>query len=97
MESIFAVLLTVAIPMAVVQLLYKIIDRKGRLTLKLAEKAPFLKNHRYIVQIGGTVGFILVFGIVSWICGLDSRIYFSVSGAATGLINGMSVAIMSSD
>ena len=78
-------------------LIYRIADRKGTRTAKLAEKLPFLKNHRYAVQIGGAMGFIVIFGIIVWITKIPAVIYFAVSGAVVGLINGMATTLMYND
>ena len=89
--------LCIAVPMALVQLIYRIADRKGIRTAKLAEKLPFLKNHRYAVQIGGAMGFIVIFGLIVWITKIPAVIYFAVSGAVVGLINGMATTLMYND
>ena len=44
MGKLLIIALCIAVPMALVQLIYRIADRKGIRTAKLAEKLPFLKT-----------------------------------------------------
>lgn len=97
MKEIVILFLVIAVPMAAVQLLYRIIDRKGKLTAKLTDKFPFLKKHRYAVQIGGAMGFVILFGLIAWAVHMKLSVYFAVCGAVLGLINGMATTIMYND
>lgn len=97
MKQIVILFLVIAVPMAVVQLLYRLIDRKGKLTAKLTGRFPFLKEHKYAVQIGGAMGFILIFGVIAWLVQMELIVYFAVCGAVLGLINGMATTIMYSE
>jgi hypothetical protein len=80
--------------MAVVQFLYRLIDHKGKLTAKLTDKVPFIKEHKFAVQIGGAMIFIVVFGIIAWIVQMKLAVYFGICGAVLGFINGMATTIM---
>jgi hypothetical protein len=97
MSEIVILLLLIAVPMAAVQLIYRIIDRKGKLTARLTEKIPFLKNHKYAFQIGGAMIFIIVFGIIAWAVKMKLAVYFIVCGCVLGLINGIATTIMYSE
>lgn len=97
MKDIIVLFMVIAVPMAAVQLLYRLIDHKGKLTAKLTGKFPFLKEHKYAVQIGGAMGFVIVFGIIAWIVNMKLAVYFAICGAVLGLINGMATTIMYSD
>lgn len=97
MNHIVILFLVIAVPMAAVQLLYRLIDHKGKLTAKLTSRFPFLKEHKYAVQIGGAMGFILIFGIIAWFVQMELAVYFAVCGAVLGLINGMATTIMYSE
>ncbi len=87
------IFLSIALPMAAVQLLYRVIDCKGFLTKHM----PFLKKHKLAWQIGGSVGFILVFGIAAFILRLDERFYFYICGGVLGLINGAAIGVMNDE
>lgn len=94
LSALLQILLCIAFPMAIIHVLYRLIDRKGKLTMKLTERFPFLKNHKYAVQIGGGVGFVLVFGIIGFAAGMSANVYFIVCGAVLGFLNGMATTIM---
>ncbi|MCD7742177.1 MAG: hypothetical protein LUI06_08240 [Ruminococcus sp.] len=94
MKDILTLLLIIAFPMAVVQLLYRLIDHKGKLTKRLTNRIPFLKEHKYAFQIGGAMGFIIIFGIIGYICSMSLGVYFGICGGVIGLINGIATTIM---
>lgn len=84
-------------PMALMLLLYRLIDRKGKKTAKLVEKFPVLKKNKFIIQVIAPVIFVLLFGFLSLIFRLPVYIFFIVTGAVLGIINGMSITIMYND
>jgi hypothetical protein len=94
MQKILLLFLLIAVPMALVQLIYRLVDRKGRLTAKLTDRFPFLKKHRFAVQIGGAMGFIIIFGLIAWAVNMSLAVYFAVCGAVLGFINGFATTIM---
>ena len=94
MDNVSTLFLAIAVPMALVHLLYRLIDHKGRLTQKLTDRLPILKKHKYAFQIGGAMGFVIIFGIIALIVNMKLIIYFTVCGAVVGLINGVSTTIM---
>ena len=56
MDKLITAILFIGIPMALTQLIYRIIDRKGNKTAKLAERFPVLVKRKFLVQIGGAMG-----------------------------------------
>lgn len=97
MKLVMYALLLIGGPMAVMMLLYRIIDRKGKKTAKLVEKFPVLKKNKFIIQVICPIIFLVVFGVISLIFRIPIYIYFVVTGAILGLLNGMSVTIMYND
>ena len=68
--------------------------RKG----KNADPAlSFYRKHKFLIQIGGMAGFVLIFGIISVLAGIPKEIFYTVSGLIVGFINGISAAIMYND
>lgn len=94
MKLLLTVLLLIGGPMAVVQLLYRIIDHKGTKTVQLVKKFPVLHERKFLVQIGGAVGFVLIFGVICMLLNVPINVFFIVSGIVIGLINGFSVTLM---
>ena len=89
MDKLITAILFIGIPMALTQLIYRIIDRKGNKTAKLAE--------RFLVQIGGAMAFVIVFGLISLLLDLPIKVFFIVCGVVVGVINGMAVTLMYRD
>ena len=50
MDKLITAILFIGIPMALTQLIYRIIDRKGNKTAKLAERFPVLVKRKFLVQ-----------------------------------------------
>lgn len=97
MEMVLTALLFIGGPMALTQLLYRLIDHKGNKTAKLAEKFPVLRTKKFLIQIGGTMGFVILFGVISMLANIPIKIFFIVCGIVVGLVNGMSVTLMYRD
>lgn len=94
MDKIVTVLLCVCIPMAVMQILYRIVDRDGLKTAVLAEKLPIIKRRKFLVQILLPMLFIVFFGMISILCGIPIYAFCIVCGVLIGIINGMAVTLM---
>lgn len=94
MGKIAAAFLLIGIPMALTQLLYRIIDRRGERTSALAARFPILKRRKFIVQILVPLLFIVIFGTVSILCSIPISVFFIVCGIFVGFINGMAVTLM---
>ena len=65
MDKLITAILFIGIPMALTQLIYRIIDHKGNKTARLAERFPVLVKRKFLVQIGGAMAFVIVFGLIS--------------------------------
>ena len=50
MDKLITAILFIGIPMALTQLIYRIIDRKGNKTAKLAERFPVLVKRKFLVH-----------------------------------------------
>lgn len=94
MDKLITAILFIGIPMALTQLIYRIIDRKGNKTAKLAERFPVLVKRKFLVQIGGAMAFVIVFGLISLLLDLPIKVFFIVCGVVVGVINGMAVTLM---
>lgn len=94
MGKVLAALLFIGGPMAIMQVLYRIVDRSGVKTAKLVEKFPILKRRKFIIQILIPMLFIVLFGIISVLCNIPLYAFFIVCGAFVGIINGLAVTIM---
>ncbi|MDE6149785.1 MAG: hypothetical protein K2F81_06795 [Ruminococcus sp.] len=97
MSDIIQALIFIGIPMCLTYFLYRIIDRKGKIAGKLAAKFPALINHKFAIQVGGVVGFVLIFGLICIITGIPERVFYIVSGIIVGLLNGLWATIMYND
>ena len=96
MDKLITAILFIGIPMALTQLIYRIIDRKGNKTAKLAERFPVLVKRKFLVQIGGAMAFDLVCRLLLEQIDLPIK-FFIVCGVVVGVINGMAVTLMYRD
>ena len=78
MDKLITAILFIGIPMALTQLIYRIIDHKGNKTAKLAERFPVLVKRKFLVQIGGAMAFVIVFGLISLLLDLPIKVFFIV-------------------
>ncbi|WP_124100259.1 hypothetical protein [Ruminococcus sp. Marseille-P6503] len=97
MSEVMSAVLFLGLPMCLSYFVYRLIDRSGKIVRKLTENCPFIERHKFLVQIGGMAGFVLVFGIISILAGIPKEVFYAVSGLAVGLINGISAAMMYSE
>ena len=88
MDKLRTAILFIGIPMALTQLIYRIIDHKGNKTAKLAERFPVLVKRKFLVQIGGAMAFVIVSGLISLLLDLPIKVFFIVCGVVVGVING---------
>lgn len=75
MDKLITAILFIGIPMALTQLIYRIIDHKGNKTAKLAERFPVLVKRKFLVQIGGAMAFVIVFGLISLLLDLPIKVF----------------------
>lgn len=94
MNQILEALLYIALPMCLAYFAYRLFDKKGNKSEKIADKFSFIREHKFVVQIGGMVAFVLVFGILSVVVGIPKEVFYVVSGVVVGVINGFSATLM---
>lgn len=97
MSKIFIVLFFIGGPMALTQLIYRLIDRSGKKTRQLTERFPVLRKKKFILQMLVPMAFILVFGAISLAVNLPLKVFFITIGVVVGFINGMAITIMYND
>ena len=97
MDKLVTAILFIGIPMALTQLIYRIIDRKGNKTAKLAERFPVLVKRKFLVLKGGAMAIVIVFGHISLLHDMHNKEFFIVCGVVVGVINGMAVTLMYRD
>lgn len=97
MSETVRILLMIIIPMAAVQAICILADRRFSFTAKLTERHSFFKRHKYLWQIGGDLAVILILGIALLIAGVSQNVYFIAAAAAVGFIHGMAACVMNSD
>ena len=88
MDKLITAILFIGIPMALTQLIYRIIDHKGN---KTAIKIIFL------VLTGLAMSSFIVFELISLLLDLPIKVFFIVCGVVVGVINGMAVTLMYRD
>ncbi len=82
------------VPMALAQATCILVDRDGEKTSSLVQRFPVLKQHKFLIQIGGMVVFVVVFGLLSIAFNFPKEVFYAVSGFVIGAINGIAVNIM---
>ena len=92
--NIFALILLIGIPMAIMQILYRLYDPTGEKTLALSEKLPVLMGRKFLIQIIAPLLFIVVFGLISVLLHIPIAVFYVVCGLVIGVINGMAVTLM---
>ncbi len=97
MNDILKALIFIGVPMCLAYFAYRIADRKGTTAQKLTEKFPALGKHKFAIQIGGVVGFVLVFGFICILTGIPEIVFYIASGIIVGLVNSLSATIMYND
>jgi hypothetical protein len=97
MQMVLAAILYIGCPMAVAQLLYRIIDRGGEKTAKLVERFPVIKRRKFILQIVVPILFLIVMGIIAVLCSMPVKVFFIICGVFVGVVNGMAVTMMYND
>ncbi|MGN0633156.1 MAG: hypothetical protein ACI4JW_04725 [Oscillospiraceae bacterium] len=97
LNELLRIFLFIAVPMILVQLLYRFVDRKGSITRFFTKRFTFLKTHKTAVQIVSAVIFIAVFGAVCSVFEIHVNLYYSVCGAYIGFLNGMAITIMNDE
>ena len=94
MEKILIVLFFIGGPMALTQLIYRLVDHSGKKTRKLTDKFPVLKEKKMLIQMIVPMLFIVVMGILGTLFAFPLKISLVVIGVFVGLVNGMAITIM---
>lgn len=97
MEQLIEALVLILMPMCLTYFIYRMIDLSGRKAKKISEKIPFLTNHKYLFQVGGVFGFVVLFGIICIFANIPKEVFYIVSGVVVGLVNSFSASLMYSD
>lgn len=94
-ELSLEVLLTAAaqiiLPMAGMQILYRLADRKGRLARRLLPTAA----RRGVLLTVGVILTVLIVGAAAFLLRTGIGVYFMICGAAVGLMTGIALASLS--
>ncbi|MGN1113753.1 MAG: hypothetical protein ACI4RC_01370 [Oscillospiraceae bacterium] len=93
MEKFIQAFILLILSMGVVYFLYRIIDRKGNIALKITEKIPAYKKHPQVFQILIPVILVILFGVIYKFTNLQLWLLSVVTGAILGLINGFSATL----
>lgn len=88
------VIALIGVPMILVQLIYRLIDRKGNKTKNFVKKFPVFKKRKFLFQIVCTAAFVVLFGLVCMLFKIPIAVFFVISGAVVGFINGFAVTLM---
>lgn len=93
MDLFMTFVLYLFLPMGIVQLVYRIIDRKTRLTEKIVAKYPIIKEKKIVIQILGSAVVVLAVGIIGMPFGMTRELFFVITGCLVGFINGVAISI----
>ncbi len=93
MEYFMTFVIYLFLPLGIVQLIYRIIDRKTKVTKKLVEKHPIFKEKKIAIQVFATVGVVLAVGLVGMPFGMSRELFFIITGCIVGLVNGVAFSI----
>ena len=94
MDKLLIVLFFIGGPMALTQLIYRLVDHKGNKTRLLTNKFPVLKEKQILIQMVVPMLFLVLFGGISIMFNMPVKIALVIIGVFVGLVNGMAVTIM---
>lgn len=96
-NEIISAVLFIAIPMGLVQIIYRLFDNKFNKTKAFCDKHPVLKKNRTFIRVISTIAVILVLGVIYMILSrfynVPREIFYIAVGALAGLINGITISI----
>lgn len=96
-NEIIRAVLFIAIPMGLVQIIYRLFDNKFNRTKTFCDKHPVLKKNRTFIRAISTIAVILVLGVIYMILSqfynVPREIFYIAVGALAGLINGITISI----
>lgn len=90
-ETLLTAAAEIILPMAGMQLIYRLADRRGRLAKKLLPT----KARRGVMLTAGILLTVLITGAAAFVTKAGIGIYYIVCGAVVGLITGVVLASMS--
>ena len=95
-NEIIRAVLFIAVPMAVVQIIYRLLDNKFDKTKAFCDKHPLLKQSRNFIRAISTLAVILVLGtiyvILSRFYDVPREYFYIAAGALAGFINGFTIS-----
>lgn len=96
-SEIIKAVLFIAIPMGLVQIIYRLIDNKFGKTKAFFDKHPVFKKNRNLIRAISTLAVILVMGVIYMILSqfydVPREVFYIAVGALAGLINGITISI----
>lgn len=96
-NEIIKAILYIAIPMGLVQIIYRLIDNKFGKTKAFFDKHPTLKQKRNLIRAIGTLAIILVLGVIYMVLSqffdVPREVFYVAVGALAGFINGITISI----
>ncbi len=100
-NEIIRALLFIAVPMALVQIIYRTIENRFNITKAFCNKRPVLKEKRNLIRAISTLAVILVFGagymVLSQFFNVPREAFYIPVGALAGLINGAFITLAYAD
>lgn len=96
-NEIIKAVLFIAIPMGLVQIVYRLIDNKFGKTKVFFDKHPVLKKNRNLIRAISTLAVIFVIGVIYMILSqfydVPREVFYIAVGALAGFINGITISI----
>lgn len=96
-NEIIRAVIFIAIPMGLVQIFFRIIDNKFRITKYFFDKHPLLIKKRNLFRIIATLSVVLLISVIyytlSQFTDFPIKIFYVTVGALAGLINGISISL----
>lgn len=100
-NEIIKAVLFVAVSMALVQMVYRLLDNKYHKTKAFCDKHPVFKEKRNLIRTISTLAVILVLGVTYMILSkfydVPREGFYIAVGALAGLINGFTITLALDD
>lgn len=100
-NEIIKAVLFIAIPMGLVQIIYRLIDNKFGKTKEFFDKHPVFRKNRNLIRAIATLAVIVLLGavymILSQFYDVPRDVFYIAVGALAGLINGITITVSYSD
>lgn len=96
-NEIIRAVLFIAVPMAIVQIIYRLFDNKFNKTKAFCDKHPIFKQSRNFIRAVSTLVVILVLGaiyvVLSQFYDVPRECFYIAVGALAGFINGFTITV----